>query len=432
MNGSNHHIQSSSLPRLPSFQQLNETIRNPEIAQVPPLQQSQSQSQQNLQNHQLSNHRFQYTNNDYKTLMQYNNPNYTQNGVNNTNSTNNISMEYSYGPSLHGRHESYPNQYTYPNPDVLKQPLTNRNSLTYMDRNKAYSYGHEFANQLNNGKICNTIGEYKFVNDLIQFLMRFEIKCNELKRCGPNGASELNDIGVNNEVSNLTENFMSALPVEDLDEALSNIKRIAQIFETIKVHNEHTKTNGLKRSGLFVYENGIKKQHIEKKKHIRKRQSKNGNINGSLIAGGELVPMDVHISQNGSTTSTTNGNGTHTNKNGNSNNNSNSNSNGNGNGNGNGIDHHEIASGEHNVSMKRFSSTGELNPQMTLKPEITCQHCCSQETPEWRRGPEGSRTLCNACGLFYSKLIKKYGLREADKVMLQRKQTGTVNDRRIF
>ena len=142
--------------------------------------------------------------------------------------------------------------------------------------------------------------------------------------------------------------------------------------------------------------------------------------------------MDVHISQNGSTTSTTNGNGTHTNKNGNSNNNSNSNSNGNGNGNGNGIDHHEIASGEHNVSMKRFSSTGELNPQMTLKPEITCQHCCSQETPEWRRGPEGSRTLCNACGLFYSKLIKKYGLREADKVMLQRKQTGTVNDRRIF
>jgi hypothetical protein len=26
------------------------------------------------------------------------------------------------------------------------------------------------------------------------------------------------------------------------------------------------------------------------------------------------------------------------------------------------------------------------------------------ETPEWRRGPLGPRTLCNACGLIYAKL----------------------------
>ena len=51
-------------------------------------------------------------------------------------------------------------------------------------------------------------------------------------------------------------------------------------------------------------------------------------------------------------------------------------------------------------------TNGNLNTELSAKPEITCQHCCSQETPEWRRGPEGSRTLCNACGLFYSKLIK--------------------------
>ena len=47
-------------------------------------------------------------------------------------------------------------------------------------------------------------------------------------------------------------------------------------------------------------------------------------------------------------------------------------------------------------------TNGNLNTELSAKPEITCQHCCSQETPEWRRGPEGSRTLCNACGLFYS------------------------------
>lgn len=423
MNGSNHHIQSRSLPRLPSFQQLNETIQNPEIAQAQPLQPTQTQFQQNLQtHHQLSNHRFQYTNNDYKAIMLYSNARNVQNGTNNA--TNNANMEYYYGPSLHGRHESYPNQYQFPNPDLLKQPLSNRTSLTYMDKNKAYSYGQEFANQLNNGNTGSTIGEYKFVNDLIQFLMKFEIKCNELKcysttgRNNNNHPIKLNGTNNNNGDTSITEKFMSTLRLEDLDEALGNIKRIVQIFENIKIHNEHNKSNGLKRNGLFVYENGTKKQHTEKKKQIRKRHARNGSfngsLNGSLTAGGEIIHMDVQMNHNGTTNNgNTNDNGAHSNRNGN------------------GIIQPSNGSADHITSLKKYSSA-ELNPQLTLKPEITCQHCCSQETPEWRRGPEGSRTLCNACGLFYSKLIKKYGLREADKVMLQRKQTGIVNDRRIF
>ncbi|KAJ1961124.1 hypothetical protein H4R35_007484, partial [Dimargaris xerosporica] len=28
------------------------------------------------------------------------------------------------------------------------------------------------------------------------------------------------------------------------------------------------------------------------------------------------------------------------------------------------------------------------------------------ETPEWRKGPNGPRTLCNACGLIYAKMTK--------------------------
>lgn len=28
-----------------------------------------------------------------------------------------------------------------------------------------------------------------------------------------------------------------------------------------------------------------------------------------------------------------------------------------------------------------------------------CHSCHTTETPEWRRGPDGARTLCNACGL---------------------------------
>ncbi|KAJ1562044.1 hypothetical protein HK096_002340 [Nowakowskiella sp. JEL0078] len=36
-----------------------------------------------------------------------------------------------------------------------------------------------------------------------------------------------------------------------------------------------------------------------------------------------------------------------------------------------------------------------------------CHWCNINETPEWRRGPEGARTLCNACGLHYAKYSRK-------------------------
>ncbi|KAF9912676.1 hypothetical protein EC991_009412 [Linnemannia zychae] len=36
-----------------------------------------------------------------------------------------------------------------------------------------------------------------------------------------------------------------------------------------------------------------------------------------------------------------------------------------------------------------------------------CQSCNSSDTPEWRRGPDGARTLCNACGLHYAKLLRR-------------------------
>ncbi|PKI84393.1 hypothetical protein MVES_001783 [Malassezia vespertilionis] len=29
------------------------------------------------------------------------------------------------------------------------------------------------------------------------------------------------------------------------------------------------------------------------------------------------------------------------------------------------------------------------------------------DTPEWRRGPDGARTLCNACGLHFAKLVRR-------------------------
>ncbi|TEB33053.1 hypothetical protein FA13DRAFT_1708466 [Coprinellus micaceus] len=51
-------------------------------------------------------------------------------------------------------------------------------------------------------------------------------------------------------------------------------------------------------------------------------------------------------------------------------------------------------------SHKRQKHDGEGDGQ-------TCLGCGATSTPEWRRGPLGPRTLCNACGLVYAKMIKK-------------------------
>ncbi|KAG8682758.1 hypothetical protein FRC11_014437 [Ceratobasidium sp. 423] len=40
-------------------------------------------------------------------------------------------------------------------------------------------------------------------------------------------------------------------------------------------------------------------------------------------------------------------------------------------------------------------------------PPRSCHSCKISDTPEWRRGPDGRRTLCNACGLHYAKLVRK-------------------------
>ena len=41
----------------------------------------------------------------------------------------------------------------------------------------------------------------------------------------------------------------------------------------------------------------------------------------------------------------------------------------------------------------------------------SCLSCSATETPEWRKGPTGPRTLCNACGLLFAKQSRK---RESD------------------
>lgn len=56
------------------------------------------------------------------------------------------------------------------------------------------------------------------------------------------------------------------------------------------------------------------------------------------------------------------------------------------------------------------------------KPVTTCQQCGATSTPEWRRGPHGLRTLCNACGLFHAKIARRQGPEVAMRMLKERKK----------
>jgi hypothetical protein len=54
-----------------------------------------------------------------------------------------------------------------------------------------------------------------------------------------------------------------------------------------------------------------------------------------------------------------------------------------------------------------FSGPDAKKRRGRAAPPGRCHSCNRAETPEWRRGPDGARTLCNACGLHYAKLTRK-------------------------
>ncbi|GAM28385.1 hypothetical protein SAMD00019534_115610, partial [Acytostelium subglobosum LB1] len=47
-----------------------------------------------------------------------------------------------------------------------------------------------------------------------------------------------------------------------------------------------------------------------------------------------------------------------------------------------------------------------------------CVRCEATETPEWRKGPDGQRNLCNACGLKYKKDLAKLRRREMETMSI--------------
>lgn len=49
-------------------------------------------------------------------------------------------------------------------------------------------------------------------------------------------------------------------------------------------------------------------------------------------------------------------------------------------------------------------------------PKWACMFCGTNTTPERRAGPTGRNTLCNACGIKYSKKLKEEAQKKADEI----------------
>ncbi|KAK9455337.1 hypothetical protein V1511DRAFT_450567, partial [Dipodascopsis uninucleata] len=64
-----------------------------------------------------------------------------------------------------------------------------------------------------------------------------------------------------------------------------------------------------------------------------------------------------------------------------------------------------------NKSISRVNAPLEVKalkkPRLSDDKEYVCTECGTLDSPEWRKGPQGPKTLCNACGLRWSKSLKK-------------------------
>lgn len=81
-----------------------------------------------------------------------------------------------------------------------------------------------------------------------------------------------------------------------------------------------------------------------------------------------------------------------------------------------------------------YQQTTDINQgKLKKKARIDrkCLRCGTSDTPEWRTGPYGSKTLCNACGLYHYKLVKKKGILFANNELLKYKIVLDKKGRRV-
>ncbi|XMA18729.1 hypothetical protein WAI453_011520 [Rhynchosporium graminicola] len=61
------------------------------------------------------------------------------------------------------------------------------------------------------------------------------------------------------------------------------------------------------------------------------------------------------------------------------------------------------------ISVDKDGRAADKKKKIKLPDEYVCTDCGTLDSPEWRKGPTGPKTLCNACGLRWAKKEKKKG-----------------------
>lgn len=79
------------------------------------------------------------------------------------------------------------------------------------------------------------------------------------------------------------------------------------------------------------------------------------------------------------------------------------------------------------VTHQQHSNNNNNNqPQYQLHQRNQCQSCGTSSSPEWRRGPTGHKTLCNACGLRYSRSVARQGKMANQQQQQQQQRSSPV------
>ena len=53
------------------------------------------------------------------------------------------------------------------------------------------------------------------------------------------------------------------------------------------------------------------------------------------------------------------------------------------------------------IPVDKDRSNGDKKKKLKVADEYVCTDCGTLDSPEWRKGPTGPKTLCNACGRTY-------------------------------
>lgn len=66
----------------------------------------------------------------------------------------------------------------------------------------------------------------------------------------------------------------------------------------------------------------------------------------------------------------------------------------------------------YNLAKRKFQYGTSSSTSSMKSGKYVCTECHVSESPEWRKGPKGPKTLCNACGLRWAKKTRKESMQQ--------------------